>query len=254
MLSRLFRRRKQPKEQLALRFSTYECTDCGKEHETFTESELCCGYDDEPLARPVGYGIYLPTGLIGVRGIGYDYIMDRYGLNIQARNDHITARVPIGQPITIKGLNHVDYKLELARGPIPGELFDQAIAIIGEDPERERFCVIVRDGEQSYNLVVPNQVTNPVHVKYETIPNTVFEIHSHGRMKAFFSSTDTKDEQGLAVYAVAGDFGGQREDVSFVMRLGVYGHFYDLLDPPYLIPKIFQPIPEFIKRRVFNDV
>jgi PRTRC genetic system protein A len=52
------------------------------------------------------------------------------------------------------------------------------------------------------------------------------DIHSHGSMKAFFSFTDDRDEQGLRLYMVVGRLDTLLPEVE--LRLGVYGYFATL--------------------------
>lgn len=202
---------------------------------------------------PVGHMISHPYGLVGTQGVGYDYILDRHGVMIQARNDDVVARIPVSPTMNIRGLWPVETKLELYYGPIPGKLFMDALNIVMDDPKRERFCAITSNYGKPYKLVEPEQEVSPVHVRYRPAQNTVFEIHSHGRMKAFFSSKDNDDEQGLAIYAVVGDLESADQRPTLAMRVGVYGHWMDLMDRPDLIAKIFNPVPDFIKRRLWPD-
>ena len=65
-----------------------------------------------------------------------------------------------------------------------------------------------------------------MNVKYSKLPNTVLDIHSH-TIKAFFSGTDDRDEQGLGLFAVCG---GLDRGISEVrIRAGAYGYFYPVL-------------------------
>jgi len=58
--------------------------------------------------------------------------------------------------------------------------------------------------------------------------NTLIEVHSHQRMAAFFSSTDSADEQGFRLYAVLGRLDRDGYEAEIRLRVGVYGHFYEL--------------------------
>ena len=42
---------------------------------------------------PVGYLVNHPSGLTGVHGIGYDYVLGSGGVYVQSRSAHLTARV-----------------------------------------------------------------------------------------------------------------------------------------------------------------
>ena len=265
MLSRLFKRgQSKPQIEMVLD-AQYECSSCGKLHDTYTDSEVCCGYviklEAEMELGPVipaivGHGISFQSGLMGTQGSGYDYIMESGGVSIQAKNNQVTARIPIAN-VKIKGLAPVAPKLELVGGPIPAEVFDKCLDWLLMEPERERFASIVYnpvEGENEYMMVVPGQQGTRASVSYEPQPRTVFEMHSHGTMKAFFSGTDTQDEQGLAIYAVVGNLDYMGVGASLAIRLGVYGYYLDLLQWPELMAQVFQPVPQFIRRRMLPDV
>lgn len=112
-------------------------------------------------------------------------------------------------------------KVELRMGRIPRRLYDLAISILFADSERERYLAITWEGE--YRLRLPPQEGNASGVEYERLPSSVMDIHSHGTMGAFFSSTDDRDEKGLRLYMVVGKLHTLFPEVK--LRLGVYGYF-----------------------------
>lgn len=94
--------------------------------------------------------------------------------------------------------------------------------------------------EQQYFLVsvggmlrvwVPSQEATVGHVRY-TMPEredvVLVDLHSHHAMRAYFSSTDDRDDQGLSISAVIGRLGTARPEL--VLRASVYGH-HQRLDP-----------------------
>ena len=59
--------------------------------------------------------------------------------------------------------------------------------------------------------------------------DTLIEIHSHHTMRAFFSVTDNKDEQGFRIYGVIGRVDNQRDfPTEMRLRVGIYGHFWEI--------------------------
>ena len=58
-----------------------------------------------------------------------------------------------------------------------------------------------RDGQYRYEE--PEQVGTAGSLSYEPVQGHVAEFHSHGRMRAFFSATDDRDEQGFRMCAVS---------------------------------------------------
>jgi PRTRC genetic system protein A len=170
--------------------------------------------------KRVGYLINTEAGPVGERGIYYDYILAGNGVFIKAENSLIKAAVAIVET-TIRGLQPLQQSLEFRHGRIPRHIYDLALSILMANPYREQLVVVVWD--EGYRLKVPEQEAEECRIKYETLPDTVLEFHSHGLMGAFFSHTDNLNEQGLCIYAVAGRLDRLIPDVS--MRLGVYGYF-----------------------------
>ena len=170
--------------------------------------------------RPVGYLLNKREGLGGEPGLFYDYILAENGLFIRARNPLIKATVCIS-PVEIKGLCSLDEEIELVHGKIPRRLYDLAVSIFMAGSDREQYLAITWESE--YRLRMPAQERNGASVKYESLPSSVMDIHSHGRMKAFFSSTDDTDEQGLRLYMVVGRLDTLLPEVE--IRLGIYGYF-----------------------------
>lgn len=78
--------------------------------------------------------------------------------------------------------------------------------------------------EGQWRVSVPKQVATAGAVTYQggNAPTIVMDLHSHHSMRAYFSPTDDRDEQGFRFYAVIGRIYEQPE---IVVRLGVYGDF-----------------------------
>ncbi len=170
---------------------------------------------------PVGYLVNHSGGLTGAHGIGFDYVLGSGGLYVQSESAHLTARVLVA-PVAVRGLAPVVEKVELTNGPIPARLFELGLGWFQDDPYTERLFAVRRDG-RSYQLVVPPQAGTATSLSYEPPAGVVAEFHSHGRSRAFFSSTDDRDEQGFRIYGVAGRLDSDRPELS--LRVGVYGHF-----------------------------
>jgi PRTRC genetic system protein A len=170
--------------------------------------------------KRVGYLINTDAGPVGEKGVYYDYILAGNGLFIRAENQLIKATVNVVEA-SIRGLPPLQQSVELRHGSIPKDIYDLALSALMADPYRERLVIVVWD--EGYRLKLPDQEAGECSVRYQTLPDTVLEFHSHGLMEAFFSTADDRDEQGLCLYAVAGRMERLIPDVS--MRLGVYGYF-----------------------------
>ena len=170
---------------------------------------------------PVGYIINHPAGPEGQQGIGYDYVLAGGGLYVQAESPHLVARVRVSAT-QVKGLEPVYEKVQLPHGLIPGFLFQLALNACIANIHRERFYAIRwRDGR--YELVEPQQEGTAASLSYNVIQDAVLEMHSHGQMRAFFSSTDNNDELGFRIYGVVGRLDQPIPEINF--RVGVYGHW-----------------------------
>ena len=188
--------------------------------------------------KPVGYLVNHRDGLAGAHGIGFDYVLGSGGVYVQSESAHLTARV-LAAPCTVRGLATVTEKVELAHGPIPARLFEVGLRWFLDTPDTERFFAVRWDG-RSYRLVVPEQEGTATRLKYTPPPGVVAEFHSHGRSRAFFSTTDDGDEQGFRVYGVVGRLGADLPELS--LRVGVYGHF-----APVDWPQVFDGHPPGVR-------
>ena len=169
----------------------------------------------------MGYLVNHPGGLAGAHGIGYDYVLGAGGLYVQSESAHLTARVLVA-PCTVRGLAPVTGKVQLTHGPIPAGLFELGLRWFQDDPDTERFFAVRWDGD-AFRPVVPAQAGTATRLAYLPPKGVVAEFHSHGGSRAFFSTTDDRDEQGFRIYGVVGRLDGPRPELS--LRVGVYGHF-----------------------------
>ena len=173
--------------------------------------------------NPVGYLINTKGGQQGEPGVYYDYILAGNGLFVRARNLYLTATVQVSYA-EVRGLAPMKEAVELLWGRIPRSFYELSVNTLAVDPREERFLAITCDDR--YHIKVPAQEGTSGGVTYDRVPNTVLDIHSHGSMGAFFSSTDNFDEQRLGLYMVVGDLHTLLPEVK--IRMGVYGYFAPL--------------------------
>jgi PRTRC genetic system protein A len=177
------------------------------------------------MMKPVGYLINTKDGLQGENGIFYNYILSSDGLYISAKNDLLSVTVNIAYQ-EVRGLASLAEDVNLLHGKIPLYFLELALSTLSAKPDIEQYLAIVWEGDK-YSLKIPPQDAGPGHVNYETVPNTILDIHSHtGSMPAHFSGIDDHDEQGFGLYAVAADLRNLFPTVE--IRLGVYGYFLPL--------------------------
>lgn len=172
--------------------------------------------------RIVGYLTKRSDGLYGERGQYYDYIVAGNGVFVEAEGPLLAARVPVAFG-DIRGLAPCETQVVLRHGLIPQSVFDLALSVMMVDVTRERYVgVSWNDG---YHLYTPEQDGSGDGVNYDVGDNIVLDLHSHPNMRAWFSPTDNKDEQGLRLYGVVGKLDGRPE---VRLRVGVYGYFYPI--------------------------
>jgi hypothetical protein len=176
------------------------------------------------MTKTVNYLTNFLTGLQGEPGIAYNYILAADGLYISAKNDRLAATVCIASQ-EVRGLAPLAEEITLVHGKIPLRLLELALSLLCVHPDTEKYLAITWEGE--YRLKEPPQEAGPGHVTYETLPNTILDIHSHtGSMPAKFSYIDDHDEQGFGLYAVAADLRSLFPTIE--IRLSVYGYFLTL--------------------------
>ncbi|MFH1003493.1 MAG: Mov34/MPN/PAD-1 family protein [Chloroflexota bacterium] len=167
-------------------------------------------------------------------GTGYTYVLAGNGLFLESQNHLLAARILVA-PALVRGLPALDPLLELKHGPIPGHLLALATDVMAARPDQEMYAAIIWDGA-NYSLRLPEQEADVGHVTYQVVPGTVADLHSHGRMGAFFSPQDDRDDQGLVVSVVLGHLDELMPQA--MARLCVYGYF-----SPVSLAEVFDRVP-----------
>ena len=171
--------------------------------------------------NPVGYLLNHRDGLQGSQGIAFDYVVAGNGLFVQSESALLRARIRIA-PASIRGLEKVNEKVELVNGLLPSDLFDSILRLMKLAAPMELLATVIWNGF-GYEVKLPDQKISRGSVQYTRPANVVLDIHSHAGMSAFFSSTDTADEQGFHLYGVVGKIRDGRPELN--LRVGVYGYF-----------------------------
>lgn len=95
-------------------------------------------------------------------------------------------------------------------------------------PIEQQYFITYRAGlPQPFRLAVPSQDASALRVRYQLPQHGVrlMDIHSHHGMRAYFSSTDDRDDTGLGISAVVGDIFDRSE---IAIRANVYGHHHSI--------------------------
>jgi hypothetical protein len=176
------------------------------------------------MTKPVGYLTNCLTGLEGESGVFYDYILAAGGIYLRAKNAHLSVTVCIAVQ-EIRGLAPLKEDIQLLHGRIPLNFLNLALSVLIAKPDIEQYLAIT--WENGYRVKTPSQQATSVSVTYETLPDTVLEIHSHtAEVPAHFSPIDDHDEQGFCLYAVVA---GLRDLCPTIeIRLGIYSYFLPL--------------------------
>jgi len=91
-----------------------------------------------------------------------------------------------------------------------------------------------------WRCVRPVQDADALSAAFADLGQAVVDVHSHGHMDAFFSSTDDEDEAGLRFYVVVGHVGDDNAP-EIRCRVGVYGHHW-----PVPVETIFDGLGPFL--------
>jgi PRTRC genetic system protein A len=168
------------------------------------------------------------------------YVIAQNGVFVWARRVGLEALIPVAQ-CHIRGLYPVEPYVRLAYPPVD-------IWLVAEMLTRSRQARTPQGGyleilfyltwEQTFgwHLAVPAQKQEALRVLpvldevgQALYADTLIEIHSHHTMRAFFSATDNKDEQGFRIYGVIGCVDNQRDfPTEMRLRVGIYGHFWEI--------------------------
>lgn len=126
----------------------------------------------------------------------------------------------------------VDFHLSASK--IPCSIFWEIIDFFSKDPNYEAAVQIFYDPKTNqYSLYYPEQKVSVCSVVFqrnhqkEMDQVLMMDVHSHGRMGAFFSSVDDHDEKGTRLFMVLGRM--DTDAPEWKLRAGIAGFYKDLL-------------------------
>lgn len=168
----------------------------------------------------------LATGeqLPPIQAAGYEYVLAGNGLFIRAEDSRMEAMIPVAYA-TLKGLQDVDPYARLKTPLIPSAWLWSVLNGARRNLPNEVLYQFHWDGA-TWRCIVPPQSTGMAFVGFIEEGAPLVDLHSHGHMKAFFSTTDDSDEQGFRFYAVVGHVDTRVPQL--LVRAGVYGHHWDV--------------------------
>lgn len=125
-----------------------------------------------------------------------------------------------------------DVSFLLSAGKIPGSILEEIIAFFKRDPTKEAAVQVFYDVERKrYRIYYPPQKAGSCSVVFSRSPELendcvlMMDVHSHGRMNAFFSSIDDHDEKGTRLFMVIGRLDGA---VQCRLRAGIAGSYQEV--------------------------
>lgn len=156
----------------------------------------------------------------------YEYIVAGNGLFVRAEDSRMSACIPIAR-VENPGLPEMEIDVTLKNiRRLPGAYLQSILNSARRRLPNEAAYQIVPDGPLPWRIVCPEQTATPASVDYADQSDAVIDVHSHGRMGAFWSTTDNADEQGLRFYAVIGNI--DTDYPTLLVRVGVYGHHWPI--------------------------
>jgi PRTRC genetic system protein A len=174
---------------------------------------------DAVLARDV-----MPS----IKALGFEYVVAANGLFIRAEDSRMEACALVQAfEAPLFGLAEVEPYARLKLPRVPVALLETAYRFALDNLPRE-VMVQFSYADGVWWLATPAQAQTRTSVAYEDAPSTVLDLHSHGRMQPFWSSTDNADEKGLRFYAVIGGLSHGPFMPHICLRAGVYGHYVDI--------------------------
>lgn len=165
---------------------------------------------------------------------GLEYLVGSNGVFARASRPGIAVLMPVSrheQPL--KGLAKIDPCLTVSP-LVPEALLLKMWRLSCANSERQMemlFHLLWVEGQ--WQLIVPEQVQDstscrPLHTDGDSSTNrAAIEIHSHGRMAAFFSTIDDQDESsGFRLYGVLGKVRSTCPEI--MLRVGLFGHCWQV--------------------------
>jgi len=183
--------------------------------------------------------------------LGQRVLVASNGVFLEIRRSWLQCTVRIGElprtpPLPYGSLTeHIAFTF----GVIPIALLEEFIAI-GRNglPNEVAGALIYHRSSNTLRLAIHDAIkAGPAEIRYR-MPvlgpeeEVAVDLHTHGRLPAFWSSTDDADDQGVKVCGVFGDL--HREKPSAAFRLAINGQFRELPHPWRARPSVSVPSVE----------
>lgn len=166
---------------------------------------------------------------------GATIVSSREGFRREVTENGVTEYRPYGR-FNLIGKDQLEFLLNSDQLKIPKKLLSDIIDRFRMNIHREcALQLFMTKDEKGYWLYEPRQTATSGDVTFER--NSIMEdeyvlvmdIHSHGKLPTFFSATDNRDEKGIRLYMVVGDFSEENpHSYNIMLRAGMNGVFQEL--------------------------
>lgn len=163
------------------------------------------------------------------------YIVSRHFILLEAERDEFKATVPVSlihPPIHPIPDERPGLQWKVPRPPLEmltHQILPSFLITARSDggSQAEALANLVWNG-LNWSVDYPEQEATAasVHTTDPLPSGAVIQVHSHGRMKPFWSAADNADEQGFLIYVVVGCLEGGKTAV--LLRVGINGHWLPL--------------------------
>jgi PRTRC genetic system protein A len=157
----------------------------------------------------------------------YQYILAGNGLFVRGTTPFYRIQIRLHAHL-VRGLAPLQPRFQLTVPRIPAQLLDPILDDARRARDRrgalsEALYHLHHDG-RTVRVRRPRQRATPTRVTAagDDAPTLLCELHSHGKMAAFWSKTDDADEGGARLYAVIGKVDGDAPEIR--VRAGLYGY------------------------------
>lgn len=180
----------------------------------------------------VSYTVATPGYLPAPAVLAYTFAAN--GVFLSARNAVFEATLPLALcpgRWQVRGLEPLAPSLALRVPRIPAGALDgivrEARAVMADEGAEACWQMQYDAAGGGYRVRRVDVERGPTALTYDaTLPDVVFEVHSHPGMRAFFSATDDGDETRDRFYGVLGLPSLDRPGAELMLRVGIDGYWW----------------------------
>lgn len=175
-------------------------------------------------------------GALEPHASGQRMLLARNGLFVQMKTPWLDCTTRVAEVGMHLPYGSAAEAITFAFGVIPLGLLERFIAAARRTMPNEAAGALVYDARSGALRLAMHEAieVGPGHVRYRieelaADELVAIDLHSHGRLGAFWSGEDDRDDQGVRVCGVFGNLDGERPTARF--RLALNGLFRELPHP-----------------------